>query len=291
MGPTASGKSDTALAIAKHLDAEIISVDSMQVYRGMDIGTAKPTPAERAEVRHHLIDVCEPDQDFSVADSQRLGRSAIEDAPGPVIIAGGTGLAFRAIVDPMEFPGEDAVVRSELEELDLDELQRRLRAADPEVDSVLDMANPRRVVRALEVLAVTGLTPSARAAAPAAAAVRAYEPVIPFRAVGLDPGRGLEARVVARFDRMLAAGLLDEVGALVGRMSRTAAQAVGYKELVPVLAGERSLEEGRAAAISATLAVARNQRTFWRRDPRIRWLEWDDDRSKRLERAGEVLRG
>ncbi len=251
----------------------------------MDIGTAKPSPEQLAEVPHHLVDVVEPDAIFTVADSQRLGRQAIESADGPMIISGGTGLAFRAIVDPLEFPGEDPAVRAKLESLDAAGLREQLLSVDPGAAEVVDMANPRRVVRALEIHAVTGLTPTERAGTAAAADVRGYRPLIPFQAVGIDPGAGLEERVVRRFDEMLAAGLLDEVAALADRLGRTAAQAVGYKELLPVVAGERSLEEGRAQALAATLAVAGNQRTYWRRDPRIRWLEWDDDPAVRLGKA------
>lgn len=290
VGPTASGKSQVALALAGELGAEIVSVDSMQVYRGMDIGTAKPSADDRARIRHHLVDVVNPDEDFSVADSQRLGRAAIDQASGPVIIAGGTGLAFRAIVDPLEFPGQDATVRAELEALELGALQERLLVVDPSAIEHIDMANPRRVIRALEVHAVTGLTPGRRAATPEAAAVRDYRPRYQFEAVGLDPGVGLEARVVARFDAMLADGLLDEVAGLAPVLTRTAAQAVGYKELLPVVAGEQTVEQGRAAAIAATLSVAGNQRTYFRRDPRIRWLEWDDDPGIRHARARQELK-
>lgn len=261
----------------------------MQVYRGMDIGTAKPTPAERARVVHHLVDVADPEDAFTVADTQRLGRAVLKEQAGPVIVAGGTGLAFRAIVDPLEFPGRDPVVRGRLETLDLEELQTRLRQVDPDAAGVLDMANPRRVIRALEIHAVTGMTPTERSAAPAAAAVKNYEPLYPFRAIGFDPADKLEERVVDRFDAMLEGGLLEEVAGLVGRLGRTAAQAVGYKELLPVVIGERSLEEGRADAIAATVAVAGHQRTYFRRDPRIRWLQWDDDPVVRFDRAREEL--
>jgi tRNA dimethylallyltransferase len=261
----------------------------MQVYRGMDIGTAKPTSEQRDEIRHHLVDVAEPEDQFTVADSQRLGRQALGGPPGSMIIAGGTGLAFRAIVDPLEFPGEDSTVRAELEVLDASDLRARLLAVDPEAGEVVDTANPRRLVRALEVHAVTGLTPSERARTPAAEAVREYRALIPFRAIGFDAGPGLEDRVTRRFDRMLEAGLVEEVAALAPRLGRTAAQAVGYKELLPVVAGERDIADGRADAIAATLAVARNQRTYWRRDPRIRWLRWDDDPTVRLDRARREL--
>ena len=277
------------MALGDELGADIVSVDSMQVYRGMDIGTAKPSVADRERVTHHLVDVAEPDEPFSVADAQRIGRSAIESSDRPMIIAGGTGLAFRAIVDPLEFPGEDPEVRAELELLSSEELQQRLLAVDPEAGAHVDLANPRRLIRALEVHAATGASPSQRAATAEAAAVRAYHPRAPFRAVGFDPGPGLHARVVARFDQMLTAGLLAEVDELRPRLGRTAAQAVGYKELLPVVAGQRSLEEGRADAIAATMAVAGNQRTYFRRDPRIVWLEWDDDAAVRLNRARREL--
>ncbi|MGI9647881.1 MAG: tRNA (adenosine(37)-N6)-dimethylallyltransferase MiaA [Acidimicrobiia bacterium] len=290
LGPTASGKSEVALALAQDLGAEIVSVDSMQVYRGMDIGTAKPSEDDRASTPHHLIDVVNPDEDFSVADSQRLGRTAIESASGSVIIAGGTGLAFRAIVDPLQFPGQHPEARADLEALELGTLQVRLLEVDPTAGEHIDMANPRRLVRALEVHALTGQTPSERAATSEAAAVRAYESRFQFAAVGFDPGAGLQARAVARFDAMLADGLLDEVAGLASRLGRTAAQAVGYKELLPVVAGETTLDDGRDAAITATLAVAANQRTYFRRDPRIRWLEWDDDAGVRIEAARRELK-
>ncbi|RZV43205.1 MAG: tRNA (adenosine(37)-N6)-dimethylallyltransferase MiaA [Acidimicrobiia bacterium] len=289
VGPTASGKSAVALGLSEELGASLVSVDSMQVYRGMDIGTAKPTPAEQSRVVHHLIDVADPEDSFTVADTQRLGRTALAAATGPVVIAGGTGLAFRAIVDPLEFPGRDPAVRTELEALGLEELRARLVQIDPEAGSQLDLANPRRVIRALEIHAVTGLTPTERAGTPAAQAVRDYRPLHAFRAIGFDPGDRLEERIVARFDAMLEAGLLEEVTGLAGRLGRTAAQAVGYKELLPVVAGERSLAAGRADAIAATVAVGGNQRTYFRRDPRIRWLRWDDDPVVRLARAREEL--
>lgn len=261
----------------------------MQVYRGMDIGTAKPSVEERSRVAHHLIDVVEPEEPFSVADSQRIGRRAIARSSGPVVICGGTGLAFRAIVDPLEFPPEHPERRRELEATDPDALRQRLLALDPGAADHLDIANPRRVVRALEVHAATGLTPSARAATPEAAAVREYRALYPVRAVGLDPGPQLETRVIERFDAMLERGLMAEVTGLAARLGRTASQAVGYKELLPVVAGTATLEEGRRQAIAATLAVAGNQRTYLRRDPRIQWIEWDDDPERRLERITQEL--
>lgn len=268
------------MAIAREAGAEILSVDSMQVYRGMDIGTAKPTPAERAEVSHHLVDLADPEEVVTVADVQSHGRRVIEQlgsAETPVLIVGGSGLHFRALVDPLEFPPSDAALRQRLESLGDDEAVAALLRADAAAGEVVDLANPRRVTRALEIHELTGRTPSDRAARPEAAAVRSYTPLVPLVAVGLDPGGALRHRVTNRFDRMLEAGLVDEVAGLADRLGSTARNAVGYRQLVPVVAGEWTLDEGRRRSIDATTALSRRQRTFFRRDPRIRWIEWDDD--------------
>ena len=277
LGPTASGKSEIALRLAEKYGAEIISVDSMQVYRGMDIGTAKPSAEERARVPHHLVDVVEPEEDFTVADSQRIGRRVIAQSSAPVLLVGGTGLAFRAIVDPLEFPARDPDHRRQLEAQPLETIRARLLEVDPDAGAHLDLDNPRRVVRAVEVYDVTGLTPSARGATEEARAVREYRPLLPFQAVGLDPGDALERRVAARLDAMFDDGLLEEVRVLAPRLGRAASQAVGYKELLGVVDGRVSVADGREAVEAATLAVAAGQRTFFRRDPRIQWLEWDHD--------------
>jgi tRNA dimethylallyltransferase len=287
VGPTASGKSDLAVALARTLDGEILSIDSMQVYRGMDVGTAKPGPAQR-DIPHHLIDLVDVSEDFSVVEFQAVGRSVLRDLADrgrTAVIAGGSGLHFRALVDPLTFAPSSPEVRRQLETLPAEELRARLLAEDPAAGSHVDLANPRRLVRALEIIAASGLTPSQRAATPEAQAVRDYRAAIPFVAVGLDPGPALADRVRERFDAMLERGLLDEVRELAPRLGRTAAQAVGYKELLPVVVGEASLEEGRASAIRATLALAKRQRTFFRRDPRIRWLAWQDDASARVDAA------
>ena len=273
------------MRLAEKYGAEIISVDSMQVYWGMDIGTAKPTLEEQARVPHHLIDVAEPEEDFTVADSQRIGRQVIEHSSGPMMLVGGTGLAFRAIVDPLEFPARDPAHRRELEKLSHEALRDRLLGVDPDAGSHLDLENPRRLLRAVEVYDVTGLTPSARSATDAAQAVRDYQPLIPFHAVGLDPGDSLQERVSARLDAMFDGGLLQEVESLAPSLGRTASQAVGYKELLGVVEGQVSLAEGRKAAEAATLAVAAKQRTFLQRDPRIQWMDWDDDPEVLTERV------
>ncbi len=278
--------------MAEAVGAEIVSVDSMQVYRGLDLGTAKPTPAQQARVRHHLLDLADPATPFSVAEFQRAGREALAGlARGgvPALIVGGSGLHFRALVDPLEFPPHDPEVRREVEALARGEALAALLAADPAAGAVVDVANPRRVARALEVYRLTGLTPAVRAASAAAAAVRAYRPLLPVVAVGADPGDTLRGRVEARFDAMLAAGLLAEVRRLAPHLGPTAAQAVGYKELLPVVRGEATLEEGRSRAVAATWGLAGRQRTFFRRDPRIRWQEWDDDPARRAAAARTVF--
>ena len=277
-----------ALALAAAAGAEIVSVDSMQVYRGMDIGTAKPTAEQRVLVPHHLIDLADPAEAFSVAEFQREGRRVLADLArrgAPALVVGGSGLHFRALVDPLEFPPHDPAVRKAVEALAPAEAVAALLAADPRAGEHLDLANPRRVARALEVHRITGLTPSTRWEGEQAAAVREYRALLPVVALGTDPGDQLPARVDARLGVMLAAGLLEEVRRLAPRLGRTAAQAVGYKELLPVVRGEISPEEGRARAVSATRALAGRQRTFFRRDPRIRWLEWHDDPARRAAAA------
>lgn len=278
--------------MAEAAGAEILSVDSMQVYRGMDVGTAKPSPEQQARVPHHLVDLADPAIPFSVAEFQRAGRAALADLERrgvPALIVGGSGLHFRALVDPLEFPPHDAGVRREVEALLPGEAVAQLLAADAEAGRWVDLANARRVCRGLEVLRLTGLTPTARAGSEAAAAVRAYRPLLPVVAAGFDPGAVLRGRVEARLDAMLADGLLDEVRRLAPRLGATAAQAVGYKQLLPVVRGEASLEEGRARAVAATWALAGRQRTFFRRDPRLLRQEWDDDPRRRAAAARAVF--
>jgi tRNA dimethylallyltransferase len=288
VGPTASGKSGLAVEVARRLGGEVVGVDSMQIYREMDIGTAKPDRVLRAEVPHHMIDLCDPEDEFSVAEFQDAGRrvmAAVRERRQRVVIAGGSGLHFRSLVDPLEFPPTDPEVRAALEQTASADLSVELLAADPSAGSHVDLANPRRVMRAVEVLRLTGRLPSERAATESAAAVRSYEPRHPFVGVGLDPGDALRSRVEARLDAMLAAGLMDEVTRLAPRLGLTAAQAVGYKQLLPVVTGAVDLAEARDIAVAATLALAKRQRTFFRRDPRIDWLTWDDDPAVRRDQA------
>ncbi len=281
------------MALARELGAPIVSVDSMQVYRGMDIGTAKPSLDQRRSVVHHMIDIADPEDPYTVAEFQRTGVEVLDRAraAGPVVIAGGSGLHFRALVDPLQFPPTDAATRAELEEAGLAELRAELLAADPEAGLHVDLDNPRRLVRAVEVLRLTGATPSMRAATPDAARVRSHTPRVAFTALGLDPGERLAGLVVRRFDAMLDAGLVAEVAGLAPRLGPTAREAVGYRELMDHVRGETTLERARAVAIRATTSLAGRQRTFFRRDPRILWLPWQDDTAARIAAAIAALEG
>jgi tRNA dimethylallyltransferase len=265
------------MEIARRVGAVIVSVDSMQVYRGMDVGTAKPSAAERNEILHEMIDVAEPELDFTVQMFQRMARERIEAHDRPVIIVGGSGLHFRSVVDPMTFAPNDPRVRAEIEALDPTEAVRRLLEIDPDAGAQVDLKNPRRVVRSLEVARLTGLGPSERAATVEAEAVRDYRAAREFVGIGLDPGDLLIDRIDRRVDQMMTAGLMDEVETLVPRLGRNASRAVGYAELLEVIAGRSTLAEAVEAIASNTLSLARRQRTWFRRDPRIDWLEPDVD--------------
>lgn len=260
----------------------------MQVYRGMDIGTAKPSPADRARIPHHMLDVASPETDYTVADFQAAGRRVMaqaQDRGVRLILAGGSGLHYRALVDPLEFPPRDPEVRKKVDEASDERARSELLAADPDAPLYIDMANPRRVRRALEVIRLGGPPPSRRREREAAQKVRDYRGGAPVTALGLDPGPTLAGRVKSRLGGMVREGLLEEVAGLDGKLGRNASQAVGYKQLLPVVRGEVPLEEGLRRAESATMGLARRQRTFFRRDPRIRWLPWEDDPEARLRSA------
>lgn len=278
VGPTASGKTEAAIAIAERLSAEIVSVDSMLVYRGMDVGTAKPSSEQRARVRHHLIDVAEPEEAFTVARYQALARDAIEgiQARGRrVLLAGGSGLYLRAVVDDLELPATDPAVRgrleSDAERVGALHLYERLAERDPAAAERIEPANVRRTVRALEVAELTG-----RPFSSFAAAWDRYDPER-VRSAGVAMAReALVARVESRVGAMLERGLLDEVRTLVGRGLGgwlTASQAIGYAEFARHLAGELTLEDAVAGTIKRTKALARRQLAWFRRDPRVTWFE------------------
>jgi tRNA dimethylallyltransferase len=277
VGATASGKSALALVLAgTRDDMEIVSLDAMQVYREMDIGTAKPTPAERAAVPHHLIDVADPADEWSVRATQDAARAAIAhiDARGRrAVLVGGTGLYVRAVVDALDVPPSDAAVRAALEALPVSDAYARLRRADPVAASRIEPGNRRRIVRALEVLEITG-----RPFSSYGPGLTAYgTPALDVTIVGIDLDREeIDRRIRARFARMREAGLVDEVRALAARpagLSRTARQAIGYKEVLGYLEGEvASLETALERAMVRTRQFARRQRVWFRRDPRIAWL-------------------
>ena len=278
--------------LALRVGGEIVSVDSMQVYRGMDIGTAKPDLAVRRRVTHHLIDLVDPSDELTVGDFRRRGLPVLDRlarAGTPAVVSGGSGLHFRSLVDPMSMAPSDPVVRAALEATPPPDLAVELLAADPHAGGHVDLANPRRVLRAVEILRLTGVTPSQRAQTTEYRDLRNYRPERAFVAVGVDPGDAMADRVTARFDAMIDTGLLDEVAALAPRLGRTARHAVGYAQLLPVVAGEVAPAAGREAAIRATLSLVKRQRTFFRRDPRLRWISWHDDPAERLSRALDVL--
>jgi tRNA dimethylallyltransferase len=288
LGPTASGKTEVASRIAQSLGAEILSVDSMQVYRGLDIGTAKPTWLERHGVTHHMVDIVEPEEEYTVAQYRSEARRVMAGLE-TVLISGGSGLHFRALVDPMSFAPSDPSVRAQLGELSFSDAVAELIGLDPDAGLHVDLQNPRRVIRALEICRLTGETPSARAATAEAESLRRYEPEIPFTAVGIDPGEGLDKRIELRMKKMKQAGLVEEVRALQGRLGRTARAAVGYRELADALEGLCSVDEAIDHAIRKTKKLARRQRTWFQRDPRIRWIPWLEDPDERAQRVSEAF--
>ena len=271
VGPTASGKSALAHEVALRLgDVELVSADSMQVYRGMDIGTAKPTPAEQAEVAHHLLDVAHPSEDYSVARFQGAVAEAIAAIEGRghrALVVGGTGLYVQAVVDGLALPGEWPDLRAELEGQPAGELHDRLRKVDPLAASRIEPANGRRLVRALEVTLGSG-----RPFSSFGPGVGAYPPT-PFRLAGVWlPRPVLARRIAARYRAQLADGFLDEVQRVRHAMSRTSRQALGYRELLAHLDGACTLDEAIEAATGRTRQFARRQRSWFRRDPRITWM-------------------
>ena len=282
VGPTASGKSALALEVACGFgDVEIVSVDSMQVYRGLDIGTAKPTPEDQARVRHHLIDVADPSEQWSVARFQKEARAAVADIEARgrrALLVGGTGLYVQAVVDDLTFPGEDLDLRAELEAWTAEPggvaaAYTELSTADPSAAARIDPHNVRRIVRALEVIRLTGRPFSSFGPGVSAYGATAF----PVAMVGIWlPRAELARRIALRFAVMREQGLLDEVRGLAadtGGMSRTARQAIGYKELLAHLEGEEpSLDAALDTAVRRTRAFARRQRMWFRRDPRITWL-------------------
>jgi tRNA dimethylallyltransferase len=255
----------------------------------MDIGTAKPNVIEQQGIRHHMIDVVDPESEFSVAEFRQQGRAVMISVDSPIIITGGSGLHFRALVDPMSFAPTDPQLRSELERSQLADLVAEVTTADPDAGSHVDMANTRRVIRAVEILRLSGETPSIRADSEEAGRFREYKPEIDFTAVGLDAEDATEPRIEGRLVQMREDGLTDEVRGLLGRMGRTARSAVGYRELADHLEGNSTEEDAFRLTAGSTKKLARKQRTWFRRDPRIRWIPWTEDVDERTDRALEAL--
>ena len=276
VGSTAGGKSAVAIAIATADPTwEIVTVDSMQVYRGMDIGTAKPSVAERAAVPHHLIDVADPWDDYDLATYQAQVADALADIEARrrrALLVGGTALYLRAVIDDLGLPGRYPGVRAELEaEPDTAALHDRLRDLDPAAAERMEPTNRRRVVRALEVTLGSGRPFSAFGPG------LDQHPPTRFTLVGLRWEReALDVRIDERVDAQLAAGWLEEVRALLSSergLSRTASQALGYRELAAHVEGESTLEEAVATTKLRTRRFSRRQDKWFRRDPRIRWVD------------------
>jgi tRNA dimethylallyltransferase len=284
LGPTASGKSDVAMALAAvRSDVEIVAVDAMQVYRGMDIGTAKPTAADRAAVPHHGIDLVDPSATFTVSDYQRIANSALDaiTARGHIaVLVAGTGLYLTSIIDGLQLPGEWPAIRAELEAgtesaAGVATAYARLSELDPAAAAKIDPANQRRIVRALEVSLGSG-----RPFSSFGPGTDAYPPIATAQ-VGLRWNRSaLTDRVAVRVHAMIERGLVDEVARLLaapGGMSRTARQALGYKELIAVVEDGAPLGPAVADIILRTRQFAVRQERWFRRDPRIRWVDITSD--------------
>jgi tRNA dimethylallyltransferase len=277
VGPTATGKSDLGIALAEHLGGEVVNTDASQLYRGMDIGTAKVTPAERAAVPHHLLDVLDVTENASVAAYQRHARATVEEllAQGKIpILVGGSGLYVQAVLDDLEFPGTDPEIRSRLEgELAMvgaPLLHERLAGLDPVAAGAILPSNGRRVVRALEVIELTGRPFSATMPRPGPAR---YGTVL----IGLDrePAE-LDARIDARVTRMFDAGFVEEVRELekLGlREGRTASRALGYQQVLAAFDGEYDMTEAVSLTAQGHRRFVRRQRSWFRRDKRVTWLD------------------
>lgn len=278
VGATATGKSDLALDLAERLGGEIINTDAMQVYRGMDIGTAKLALGERRGVAHHLIDIADVHEVASVAEFQRQAREVIADCRSrnlvPILV-GGSALYTRAILDEFEFPGTDPQIRAQLE-AELDDrgsaaLHARLVGLDPEAAQGILLSNGRRIVRALEVIALRG-------------SFRSSLPEYVYRdpatvQIGLDIDRPrLDDRIALRVDRMWASGLVDEARGLLAlglRESRTASRAIGYRQALAFIDHQMDEDTARDQIAAATRRFARRQDSWFRKDPRVRWLPFD----------------
>lgn len=279
VGPTAAGKSAVAMRLAERLGAEIVNADAFCLYRGMDIGTAKPSVAQRAAIPHHVIDTHEVEQDVDVASYQMLARAAIEDVQRrgrPALLVGGSGLYVQAVLDDLRFPGTDrqlrAALEAELAAVGPQEMHARLAGLDAQAASAILPTNGRRIVRALEVNELTGGPFQATLAA---------GPWQPSLRIGWDPGvERVDTAIEARVHQMWEAGFVEEVQALAPRMGRTASRAVGYRQIL------EDPDSALEATIVATRRLARRQRRWFRRDLRVQWAESSSRLSEILGRLG-----
>ena len=286
LGATASGKSDLAMAVARRIGAEILSVDSMQVYRGMNVGTAKPTAVEQSQVRHHLIDVVEPTEPFTAARFVELADAVIADAHRrgvPLIATGGTPLYYKVLFEGMfEGPGADETIRDRLRAQPADELYARLREVDPAAVERIHTNDSKRIIRALEVYELTGKPISSLQNEWDERRLR-HDSVW----IGLDWDKdGLNRRINARTKAMLSTGWVDEVRSLLdrhGALSKTAAEATGYRELIDHVRGRLSLDEAAEAIKIATRQLARRQLKWFRRFPDVTWLRGDAPLEENIE--------
>ena len=296
VGATASGKTGLSLDLAVRLDGEIVNTDAMQVYRGMDVGTAKLPPAERRGMVHHLLDVLDVTEPATVAQFQVWARAAIDEVRGrgrTPILVGGSALYTRAIIDRFDFPGTDESLRheleAELEQVGSHALHARLAGVDPAAAARIIADNGRRVVRALEVIALTGRPYSASLPVLEYADPRTLQ-------IGVDIDRPtLDERISQRVDAMFAGGFVAEVEDLLARglaQGRTASRAIGYREVVGLLAGDRTLAEAIDQTKAATRRFSRRQDGWFRKDERILWIDHDDpERVEKAVRAVGSIRG
>ena len=278
IGTTASGKSSLSIEIAKKRPIlEILSMDSMAIYQGMNIGTATPSDEEQREIQHHLINIVESTEEFSVSQFQEAANNSlmeIEDREKKALLVGGTGLHVRAVVDNLSIPGQFPEVKRELEsELDTTKLYKQLENLDPIAAKKMEPTNRRRVVRALEVTLGSG-----KPFSQFGPGMDSY-PTTPFTQIGLQLSRDhIDKRIFERYEKQIATGFLEEVETVMAKgLSRTAAPALGYKEFHFYLRGDYSLEEAIEKAVVATRKFARRQERWFRRDPRITWLEVAED--------------
>ena len=292
VGTTASGKSSLAIELARHRsNVEIISIDSMAIYRGMNIGTATPSIAEQEEIPHHVINIVDPSDEFALPLFQSAVEKALKeitDRGNRAVLVGGTGLHVRAVVDRLEIPPRFLSIRDEIELIsETSFLYRKLNDLDPTAATKIEPGNRRRIVRALEVTLGTG-----RPFSSFGPGLDVYPPS-PFTQIGIRVPRDLnDLRIAERYEKQIEDGFVEEVRNLVSngrKLSKTASQALGYKQIISYMEGENTLEEAIESAVSSTRRFARRQEKWFRRDPRIQWMDVKKDPLELLEKVIKVF--